>query len=80
VEIKEALMALIYETETPNKPRFRKTEDWKGRDAEDNFEYNLNLLIHTIKKHSLMKRPTKWSKAWWTPELTDLRKEYSRAV
>jgi hypothetical protein len=27
-----------------------------------------------------MKRPTKWSKAWWIPELTDLRKEYSRAV
>jgi hypothetical protein len=40
--------------------------------VEENFKYNLNLLIHTIKKYALMKRPTKWSKAWWIPDLTDL--------
>jgi hypothetical protein len=71
-DIKEDLMALISEKETPNSPKFRKTADWEGMEAEDNFEYNLNLLIHTIKKHAPMKRPSRWSKAWWTTDLTDL--------
>jgi len=27
-----------------------------------------------------MKRPTRWSKAWWTQELTELRKIYTAAA
>jgi len=56
------------------------TRESEPDNAVDNFEFNLSLLIHTIKKHAAMKRPCRWSKPWWTPELTKLRKDFTCAA
>jgi len=40
-----------------------------------NFHTSLNRLIHLVRSWAPMKKLTKWSKAWWTPEITDLRRK-----
>jgi hypothetical protein len=57
-KIKENLRALISEVEIPNKARFHKIESWERMKEDNNFEYNLNLLRHMIKKHAVMQRST----------------------
>ena len=56
---------------------FKWTRETERENAVDDFDFNLSLLIHTIKKHPPMKRPCKWSKPWLTPELTQLRKDFT---
>ena len=56
---------------------FRWTRETEPENAVDDFDFNLSLLIYTIKKHAPMKRPCRWSKPWWTPKLTQLRKDFT---
>ena len=55
-------------------PTFCETDKGNPQLALENFEYNLSLLIHTIRKHAPTRRPCRWSKPWWTEELTQPRK------
>jgi len=59
---------------------FKWSRETEPENAVDDFDFNLSLLIHTIKKHAAMKRPCRWSKPWWTPELTQLRKDFTCAT
>jgi len=59
---------------------FKWTRETEPESEVDDFDFNLFLLIHTIKKHVPMKRPCRWSKPWWTPELTQLRKDFTCAT
>jgi len=56
---------------------FKWTQETEPENAVDNFQFNLSLLIHSIKKYAPMKRPYRWSKPWWTLELTQLRKDFT---
>ena len=77
--MKEELRRLMaFEAGPENPPLFRETKREEPQLALENFEYNLSLLIHTIKKHAPTKRPCRWSKPWWTEELTQLRKTFCR--
>src|SRR5437879_2078614 len=49
-------------------------------EAVDNFQTSLNRLIHLVRSWAPMKRPTKGSKAWWTLEITELRRIYTSAA
>ena len=69
-EIKKLMDPTINNEHTTS---FRWTRETEPENAVDDFDFNLSLLIHTIKKHAPMKRPCGWSKPWWTPELTQLR-------
>jgi len=59
---------------------FNRTKETEPENAVDDFDFNLSLLIHTIKKHAPMKRPCRWLKPWWTPELTQLRQDFTCAT
>ena len=59
---------------------FKWTRETEPESVVDDFDFNLSLLIHTIKKHAPMKRSCRWSKPWWTLELTDLRKDFTCAT
>src|SRR5205807_4002287 len=48
--------------------------------AIETFEGNLRRLIMMVKSWAPMKRPTVWSKAWWTAEITELRRVYTSAA
>jgi len=63
--------------ENRNYTLFKWTKEGDPEDAIEDFEHNLSLLIYTIKKHAPVKRPCKWSKSWWTPELTQLGKDFT---
>ena len=43
---------------------FKWTREPEPENAVDDFNFNLSLLIHTIKKHAPMKRPCRWPKPW----------------
>ena len=43
------------------------------------FAHSLDTLTATIRLHTPPSRPSPTSKPWWTPALTTLRKEYSKA-
>ena len=60
-----------------NSTVFKWTKEGDPENAIEDFEHNLSLLTHTIKKHAQFKRPCKWSNSWWTPELTQLRKDFT---
>jgi len=65
-EIKKLMSSAVNDEHTTS---FKWTRETKPENAVDDFEFNLFLLIHTVKKHAPMKRPCRWSKPWWTPEL-----------
>jgi len=65
------------ESEGRNSTLFKWTKEGDLENAIEDFEYNLSLLIHTMKKYVPIKRPCKWSKSWWIPELTQLRKDFT---
>jgi len=76
--IEDELKALMgNEGEDRNNTLFKWTKEEDPENAIVDFEHNLSLLIPTIKKHAPVKRPCKWSKSWWTPELTQLRKDFT---
>ena len=52
----------------------------EAQDAIDNFQTSLNRLIHLVRSWAPMKKPMRWSKAWWTPEITELRRIYTAAA
>jgi len=52
----------------------------EAQNAIDDFQTSLNRLIHLVRSWAPMKKPTKWSKAWWTPEITELRRIYTAAA
>ena len=58
----EALMNI--ETNSGRTNSFRRTKKDEPDKAIEDFDHNLSLLIHTIKKLALTKRPCKWSKPW----------------
>ena len=63
--MKEELWRLMdFEAGPENPPSFGETKKEEPQLALENFEYNLSLLIHTIKKHAPTKRPCRWSKPW----------------
>ena len=77
--MKEELRKLMDFEARPEDPHsFRETKRGEPQLALENFEYNLSLLIHTIKKHPPTKRLCRWSKPWWTEELTQPRKTFCR--
>jgi len=41
---------------------------------------SLNRLISLLKEHTPLSRPSYYSKPWWTPHLTVLRREYHKAA
>lgn len=53
---------------------WRHVEIHHASERECNFQISLRRLIHLVKSWVPMKRPTRWSKGWWTPELTELRR------
>ena len=61
-------------------------EEWgyvpieNAAEAEGNFEESLRRLIHLARSWALIKRPSWWSKVWWTPELTEKRRIYTSAA
>ena len=56
--MKEELRRLMdFEAEPGDSPSFRETKKEESQLAVENFEYNLSLLIHTVKKHAPTKRP-----------------------
>jgi len=65
------------ESEGRNCTLFKGTKEGDPENAVEDFEHNLSLLIHTIKKYPPIKRPCKGSKLWWSPELTQLRKDFT---
>ena len=71
-EVKKPMGSMVNKEHTIS---FKWTRETEPENAADDFDFNQSLLIHTIKKHALMKRPCRWSKPWWTPELTQLRKD-----
>jgi len=63
--IEDELKALMgNEGEGRNSTVFKWTKEGHSENAIEDFEHNLSLLIHTIKKHALIKRRCKWSKSW----------------
>ena len=75
--MKEELRRLMdFDTEPSKPPSFRETKREDPQMALENFEYNISLLIHTIKKYAPTKRPCRWSKLWCTDELTKLRRTF----
>ena len=78
--IKEEIRKLMGSTvNNEHATSFKWSMETEPENAVDDFDFNLSLLIHTIKKHAHLKRPCKWSKPWWTPELTQLRKDFTCA-
>jgi len=78
VVIEDELKVLMgNEGEGRNSTVFKWTKEGDSENAIEDFEHNISLLIHTIKKHAPIKRPCKWSKSWWTPKLIQLRKDFT---
>jgi len=76
-EVKKLIGSMV---DNEHMASFKCTRETEPESVVDNFNFNLSLLIHTIKKHALMKRPCRWSKPWWTPELTQFRKDFMCAA
>jgi len=41
---------------------------------------SLNRLVALLKEHTPVSRPSHYSKPWWTPHLSILRREYHKAA
>ena len=55
-------------------------EIYEAEGAEERFGDNLGRLIQMVKNWAPQKNPTRWSKAWWTAEITELRRVYTSAA
>jgi len=56
----------------PSCPAPRKLDEWMSE--------SLNRLVAFLKEHTPVSRPSHHSKPWWTPHLTNLRREYHKAA
>jgi len=55
-------------------------EIYEAEGAEERFGDNLERLIQMVKNWAPQKNPTRWSKAWWTADITELRRVYTSAA
>jgi len=55
-------------------------EIYEAENAEKVFGDNLRRLIQMVKNWAPQKTRTRWSKAWWTPDITELRRVYTSAA
>jgi len=55
-------------------------EIYKAEGAEERFRDNVGRLIQMVKNWAPQKNPTRWSKAWWTVDITELRRVYTSAA
>jgi len=55
-------------------------EIYKAEGAVERFGDNLGRLIQSVKNWTPQKNPTRWSKAWWTADITELRRVYTSAA
>jgi len=56
----------------PPSPTPPKLDEWMSE--------SVNRLIALLKEHTPLSRPSHYSKPWWTPHLTILRREYHKAT
>jgi len=56
----------------PPSPTPPKLDEWMSE--------SLNRLVALLKEHTPVSRPSHYSKPWWTPHLTILRREYHKAI
>ena len=68
----EALLRFFTVSPPPFNPSPRQLDHW--------FSSTINVLTALVKSATPTPRPSLHSKPWWTPLLTTLRKEYSKAV
>lgn len=59
-----------------NLHRFRQTTS--AQEENEVFTQNSNTRVAIVRNTAPMKRPTRWSKAWWDRELTGTRKTFTR--
>jgi len=52
-------------------------EIYEAEGAEERFGDNLARLIQMVKNWAPQKNPTRWCKAWWTADITELRRVYT---
>ena len=52
----------------------------KAEGAEERFGDNLGRLIQMVKNWAPQKSPTRWSKACWMADITELRRVYTSAA
>jgi len=76
-EVKKLMSSMANNEHTAS---FKWTREAEPENPVDDFDFNLSHLILTIKKHAPMKRRCRWSKHWWTPELTQLRQDFTCAA
>ncbi|KIJ43134.1 hypothetical protein M422DRAFT_89068, partial [Sphaerobolus stellatus SS14] len=70
----QTTLCSVLEVEIPDAPNAKPDSPA----ALDEFVLKLTSSIqHTIQKHVPQSRPTEYTKRWWTPELSTLRKKYS---
>jgi len=55
-------------------------EIYQADGAEERFGDNLARLIQMVKNWAPQKNQTRWSKAWWTADITELRRIYTSAA
>jgi len=53
---------------------------YEAEGAEERFGDNLGRLIQMVKNWAPQKNPTRWSQAWWTADITELRRVYTSAA
>jgi len=56
----------------PSCPTPQQLDEWMSE--------SLNRLVSLLKEHTPVSRPSHYSKPWWTPHLTVLRREYHKAA
>ena len=71
----ESLEQIIKDFKVPaalSCPTPQKLDEWMSE--------SLNRLVALLKEQTPMSRPSHYSKPWWTPHLTILRREYHKAA